>query len=253
VSASLTTKSQPPLPTVERTTNVPAADDYLDYRELLRFDFLHACAYCTMSESEGGAIRFTIDHYEPRSARPDLATVYGNLYWACDQCNLRKGDLTPPPKARAAGIRFFRIDEDLADDHFRLDGVLLRHKSDIGDFTIEFVDLNRQGMRRLRDIRRRLVECDKFVQEGIHVLRHSQIDRLPQEERKRVFSAIMRAAKIADQLADDIDQLLRKAAKSDLIDPDPGSEERAAARSERMKELRGLYAGKWRGRNTTTT
>ena len=238
-----------PQPLVVRTASVPTVEDYHEYRELLRFDFLHSCAYCTMSESEAAAIRFTIDHYEPRSARPDLETVYTNLFWACDECNRRKGDITPPARARAAGFRGFRIDEDLAADHFELIGLLLRRSSNVGQFTIDAADLNRKSLMRLRDIRRRLVECDQFVSEGIHILKRSQIDRLPQEEKGQVFATIMRAARVAEKLADDIDELLRKAAKSDLIDPDPESAERAADRRERMKKLHGLFEGNWRGRN----
>jgi hypothetical protein len=249
VSDDSLTKLSDPVPVVVRSTNLPSAKDYHDYREVLRYDFLHCCAYCTMSESEGGAIRFTIDHYEPRSAHPELANVYENLFWACDECNGRKGDLVPPPAARQAGLRFFRIDRDIADDHFELDGLRLKHRSTIGDFTIEFVDLNRQGLRRLRDIRRRLDECERFVREGIYALKESQIDRLPLDDRRRVFTAIMRAARMGEQLADEIDVLLRKSAKSDLIDPDPESADRANARRQRMAEHQATFAGKWRGRN----
>jgi hypothetical protein len=236
-------------PLVERATIVPKVDNYQEYRELLRYDFLHSCAYCTMSEAEAGAVRFTIDHYEPRTARADLISTYDNLFWACDECNRRKGDLTPPPKARAAGIRFFRVDQDIAEDHFRLEGLLLKHRTSIGDFTIEYVDLNRQALKRLREIRCRLAECEQFVREGVYALKGSQIDRLLPDVRGRVFTAIMRAARLGDQLADEIDGLLREAAKSKLIDPDPQSEERAASRKERMKRLQGLFEGSWRGRD----
>lgn len=249
MSTNVTNSASSPGPLVERSTNVPAADDYHEYRELLRYDFLHSCAYCTTMESEGGAVRFAIDHYEPVSARPELKVAYDNLFWACDECNLRKGDLTPPPKARGAGIRFFRVDQDIADDHFRLDGVLLKHRSDTGEFTIDCVDLNRQGLRRLRDIRRRLADCDRFVSEGILALKSSHIDRLRPDVRGRIFTLIMKAARVADQLADDIDDLLRKTAKSELIDPDPESKERTESRKERLKRLQGIYEGNWRGRN----
>lgn len=244
--------SQPPGPApgpvVVRSTNLPAAQDYHDYREVLRYDFMYCCAYCTMTEAEGGAVRFTIDHYEPRSARPDLASDYGNLFWACDVCNGMKGDLVPPPAARQAGIRFFRIDQDISDDHFTLDGLRLKHRTKIGDFTIDYVELNRQSLRRLRHIRSRLDECEKFVREGIYALKGSHIDRLPSDVKGRVFTAIMQAARLGDRLADDIDDLLRKSAKSDLIDPDPESAERAVERRKRMTELQGIFAGKWRGR-----
>jgi hypothetical protein len=203
-----------------------------------------------MSESEATAIRFTIDHYEPRSARPDLEKEYSNLYWCCDECNLRKGDITPPDNARAAGYRVFRVDEEISSDHFELHGLLLKRRSNVGEFTIDVADLNRSSLRRLRDLRLRLVECDAFVSEGIAALRRSNIDRLKPDVRGRAFTAIMRTAQMAEQLADDIDDHLRMAAKSSLIDPDPESAERAADRRERMKTLKGLFEGTWRGRNS---
>jgi hypothetical protein len=248
-NANLPKQGAPASPIVVRSNNLPQAKEYQDFREVLRYDFLHSCAYCTMSESEGGAVRFTIDHYEPQSARPDLENDYNNLFWACDECNSRKGDLTPPPSARQAGIRFFRIDQDIIEDHFELSGARLKHRSPVGDFTIEYVDLNRQALRRLRDIRRRLAECDKFVQEGVFALKSSRIDRLSLKDRGHVFTTIMTAARVAEQLADGIDKMLRDIAKSELIDPDPESAERATDRKRRMKELKSLHDGEWRGRD----
>jgi hypothetical protein len=44
-----------------------------------RNDFFYSCAYCTMSEAEAQATRFTVDHYEPKNAQPDLINAYDNL------------------------------------------------------------------------------------------------------------------------------------------------------------------------------
>ena len=41
---------------------------------------------------------------EPQKARPDLADSYDNLMYACDECNMRKGDRCPPPEARGKGL-----------------------------------------------------------------------------------------------------------------------------------------------------
>ncbi|WP_315728840.1 HNH endonuclease [Bradyrhizobium sp. SZCCHNS2015] len=235
-------------PIVIRSENVPALDNYNDYKSYLRYDFLHCCAYCTIAESEAGAVRFTIDHYEPRSARPDLACEYNNLMWSCDECNIRKGDLVPPSNARAAGFRFFRADSDVTDDHFLLDGLRLKHISPIGEFTIDFLDLNRQGLRKLRELRRRLSECEEFVRSGVYALRHAHIDRLPQEMKGKVATAIARAQKLGEQIAGEIDEILREFARSTLIDPDPDSAERAEERKQRLKQLKSIEPGKWRGR-----
>jgi hypothetical protein len=112
-----------------------------------------------MSEAEAQAIRFTIDHYEPRNARPDLIDEYENLMYSCDECNLRKGDRSPPPQARADGYRFFRPDRDLHEDHFRESARRLQGKSNVGHYSVEALDLNRLSLRRLREIRERLTEC----------------------------------------------------------------------------------------------
>jgi hypothetical protein len=60
---------------------------------------------------------------------------------------------------------------------------------------------------------------------------------------------IIISTEASSDLAEEIDELLRRLAKSELIDPDPESEERAKAREKRMKELKNLAPGKWRGRN----
>src|SRR5258708_31234823 len=115
---------------------VPSVTNYSDYKPNLRHDFFHSCAYCTMSEAEAQAIRFTIDHYEPRNARPDLLLDYSNLMYCCDECNLRKGDRSPPASARTADYRFFRPDGDEYDDHFEPSGIRIKPKTNVGDYSI---------------------------------------------------------------------------------------------------------------------
>src|SRR5262245_30562116 len=92
---------------VVRTT-VPVGLEYGDYRQYLRTDFLFSCAYCTVTEFEASGIRFTIDHYEPKSIRPDLQHDYENLMYACDVCNQRKGYRSPSELERTKDFRFFR-------------------------------------------------------------------------------------------------------------------------------------------------
>ena len=219
---------------------------YKSYREALRRDFFHSCAYCTMSEAEATAIRFTIDHYEPRTLRPDLVNAYENLMYACDECNLRKGNRAPPEEARADGFRFFRPDHDVHSDHFRIKGILLESKSNIGHYSIEAIDLNRASLRKLRQIRDRLTACDKLVAAGVLGLRRIPIDQLPTHLKGTAAAAIARASTVGGKLADEIDKLLREYARSSLIDPAPESEQRAKERATKLNDLRILYAGSWR-------
>ena len=212
---------------------VPDGLEYGKYKEYLRYDFYNQCAYCTMTEAEAQAIRFTIDHYEPQKARPELVNDYSNLMWACDECNLRKGDRCPPTAARQQGLRFFRPDADEFDDHFEQDGIRLRSKSATGEFSILCVDLNRQTLRRLREIRQRLTKCERYVAAGVTALRSFPIDRLPNHIKSQASQAIRTAIQVQGGMADEIDNLLRDYARSPFLDS--GSEEASIAKDRRAR------------------
>lgn len=231
-------------------TNVPAGLKYTEYRSYLRYDFFHSCAYCTTTEAEAQAIRFTIDHYVPQGARPDLVDEYANLMYACDECNQRKGDRDPPLAAQSAGYRFYRPDMDKFDEHFRigLSGILINPESKTGEYTIEALDLNRHMLKRIRDIRQRLMDCNQFVAEGIRALRNSPIDKLPTNMKAQAAKAIKEATSIAGRFPDEIDNLLRSYAKSELIDGDTGPEEEARLkeREEKLRNIHSLFPVSWR-------
>jgi hypothetical protein len=201
-----------------------------------------------MAESEAQAVRFTIDHYEPRNARPDLVNDYNNLMYACGECNLRKGDRSPPPEARADGVRFFRADQDHRREHFRSNGGLVDALTRTGDYSIKALDLNRAMLRRLRNLRERLAVCDEFVAEGILALRRVRIDQLPKPTRVNVIRYREQAIAAEAVLAGYIDSLLRKQARSALLDtgPDPEEEARRKERLANLREQEALYPGKWR-------
>lgn len=138
---------------VSRSAVAPVKN-YTEYKPSLRHDFFYACAYCTMSEYEAQAIRFCIDHYEPRNSRPDLINEYENLMYSCDECNSRKGDRCPPPEARLQDTRFFRPDSDIRSEHFKYQANNLAGLSNVGYYTIAALDLNRQALKRLRELRK---------------------------------------------------------------------------------------------------
>lgn len=221
---------------------------YTEYALDLRRDFIHSCAYCTITEAEAQSINFTIDHYEPRSGRPDLTDEYGNLMYCCNWCNLYKGDRFPPPAARAAGHRFFRCDEELFDDHFELKGLNLGPKSNAGDYTIHAVALNRAQLRKLRELRQRLTACHAQVAQGIFALRNVRVDQLPPNIRARVLALIRTAQDTQSRLQHEIDEMLREHARSPFLDLRAESEEDRKKREEDLKTIQGLYAGNWRGR-----
>jgi len=229
-------------------SQVPAEKEYQDYRPWLRRDFLYSCAYCTMSEAEAEAIRFVIDHYEPVSARADLKDVYDNLMYCCDECNLRKGNRCPPDSARKEGFRFFRPDHDQHDAHFELNGVRLKPRSNVGEFSIEAIDLNRALLRRLRELRGRATQCHRLIGQGVRALRNYPIDRLPQHVKARAAKYIAAAIENSNEFENAVEEILRKYAKSSLVedDPNPEDDRENKNRLARLKKLQALYPGIWR-------
>lgn len=227
---------------------VPPGKPYGDYRQSLRKDFLYSCAYCRMTEAEAQAIRFTIDHYEPQNARPDLVNIYDNLMYCCDECNTRKGDRCPPPDARTRGIRFFRPDTDYWHEHFKKQGYRLEKVSNVGGFSIDALDLNRAALRKLREIRERLFRCDEYIAEGISALLRFKIDRLPPHIRGRAVKHIRDAVDFRATLTGALEQILSEFARSPLLDVESEDElrERGRERQARLKEVEDLYPGTWR-------
>ena len=232
-------------PLVVRTVVLPRPS-YTDYKVELRYDFYFSCAYCNMAEHEATAIRFTIDHYEPQGARPDLVNSYNNLMYACDSCNQRKGNRCPPIAARQDGYRFFRPDADAYGDHFSGEGVRVKHTSNTGYFTIETLDLNRLELRRLRELRQRLFDCKDFISEGVQALRRFKIDQIPAAFKGRADSAIRRTIAESEKVESEIDSLLRKHAASPLSGDDAQEAARLKGRQSDLNALQSLYPGLWR-------
>ncbi len=249
-SSELLTNPEGAEPILVTRSVVPAGLNYPEYKSYLRRDFFYSCAYCTMCEAEAMAKRFTIDHYEPRNARPDLEHAYDNLMYACDECNTRKGDRCPPIAAREAGFRFYRPDTDRHDDHFEHNGIRLNGKTPTGEFTVETIDLNRTCLRRLRHIRQRASDCHRYMVTGIASLRNKRLDQLPQHIKFQATKNISALDKFAGAIEDELDTLLRKFAMSPLVDPEPlpgdDEEKRASERDAKLKRIHALHPGAWR-------
>jgi len=125
---------------------------YSAYRPLLRSDFQYRCAYCLTHESHlGGEANFAIDHHRPRHgafARPDLLSMYSNLYWTCRECNENKGDTWTTSEQEAQGIRWLDPCEEWGDHdlhwHITLDGDI-HWLTPIGEYTIKRLRLHQRG------------------------------------------------------------------------------------------------------------
>lgn len=72
---------------------------YEEYRDWLRDEFAFRCVYCLRRETWGRITgRFHIDHFRPVATAPTLTTVYDNLLYAFDTCNLvKRAVIVPDP------------------------------------------------------------------------------------------------------------------------------------------------------------
>ena len=229
-------------------SNVPDLSVYSDYREYLRSDFYFSCGYCTMSEVEAQGISFEIDHYEPTSARPDLENKYDNLIYSCSECNSTKSDLSPPEEARRNGYEFFRPDRHVWEDNFASSGIRLIGIGKIGEFTVTALRLNRESLRRLRGLRERLHECDITVARGIVALRSFRLDQLPPTIRANAHKAVNQVTQFAEHAAESVDEILKSAARSPLLNNDYNRAFENNQRTKMLDEAKTLFPGKWQGR-----
>lgn len=219
---------------------VKPAKEYPAYREYLRFDFWFSCAYCTVTELEAGGLGFSIDHYEPKSVRSDLIADYANLLWSCDLCNSHKGDDCPTAAERAAGLRYFRPDEDDAYAHFEIAGIRINPKSKVGEFTIEMLYLNRLALRHVRALRQEWTEADRQILVGLRALRDISIDRLGPAVRRRFLNIRNSFEESAEGVAF-TDEMLRSFGRSPFVDRDPrGAREQAKRRRDFLARERAL-------------
>ena len=65
------------------------------YRPWLRDEFAFRCVYCLIREA-WLPVDLEVEHFEPVSLAPDLALEYGNLLYACRDCNGKKGTRSVP-------------------------------------------------------------------------------------------------------------------------------------------------------------
>jgi hypothetical protein len=189
-------------------------------------------------ESEADSTGFSIDHYEPKSARPDLESEYTNLMYACVPCNTYKGARSPSPGERAAGYHFLRVDEESPLDHFELKGRNLEPLTKVGEYTLLAVGLNRAGLRRLRELRELEAATKEEIAFGIAGLRTFPIDLLGKETRGRGFAAIRNIIKDLEAFLAKQDEALRQRARSRLDVDGEDDEEYHKRRKLRLKEFK---------------
>lgn len=236
----------PPAPPTNISSAVPATvsrsspphcTDYQDYGPWLRRDFWFSCAYCTLTECEAGGVTFGVDHYHPKSKHPDLETVYENLMYCCSFCNSFKGDREPSSGAQAKGVRLYRPDTDVAEEHFGLNGRRLEPKSPIGGYTIALLDLNRQPLQRTRELRERLHECAQVTLGGLRRLATLHLDMIGPKHRANVQQEVNTLGDQERQVREALLRLIEDLSRSVMLDEDPESKERCKHRRRELKTL----------------
>lgn len=214
--------------------------DYREYREQLRFDFWYSCAYCTMTELESRGIGFDIDHYHPQKTHPELINEYDNLMWSCQRCNRCKSDFTPDGEDILVGNVIIRPDHDDPREHYELREYLLESKTPTGNFNIEWLDLNRQQLRKLREIRERFWKGSEYIAFGIYNFISFRIDKIRREHRLTFVKLRDRVLKRNQDLGGAIDSFIREFAHSPLLDDDPEKKDRLKKRKKFLKESKAI-------------
>lgn len=142
-------------------------------------------------------------------------------------------------------VSFFRPDRDRYADHFDFAGNEVEHKSNVGFYTINAADLNRESLQRVRDLRRRFHQTNEAVLAGIAALRNFPIDRLPSNLKGPAAGAIRQIGEHGQKVTGALDQLLREHAKSPLLDEDLSKAARRVQRSTNLRALEALYPKAW--------
>lgn len=80
-----------------RTQKPRVFKSYRTYKKYLQVEFGRVCVYCRQPDTAAPNVVFGVDHYRPKglSQFSHLVCAYENLFYACNQCNSRKGDDWP--------------------------------------------------------------------------------------------------------------------------------------------------------------
>lgn len=185
-------------------------NDYKQYKNQLRQEFLYRCVYCETAEPElGGAKSFHIDHYKPKNKFPRLIGVYKNLLYACRDCNQYKGHYWPNLAEKLAGSIVLnpRLPQHQAEHHinkstFAWQGKTAQGRWNVKKFRLdsEFRIKKRQDKKNIEDI---INQLEKIKHENQLILFQLCLDS-KNDEKISVLQAEV------DDLASKIDTLKRQ-------------------------------------------
>ena len=85
-------------------------DDYSSFKPWLRDEFVFRCVYCLVQERwlPNGHSFFVVEHFKPKSVHRKLECSYPNLLYACQRCNLAKGDNELPDELQPECLPYGR-------------------------------------------------------------------------------------------------------------------------------------------------
>ncbi len=106
------------------------------------------CEYCLIHQVDAH-FTFPVDHIISRKHRGP--TTAANLALSCLRCNVAKGtDLGALVSRLRLLVRIYHPRQDRWSDHFRLNGARIVPLTDIGEATVQLLDLNSAGRLLLR-------------------------------------------------------------------------------------------------------
>ena len=186
--------------------------DYLDpptyktvnsYRPYLRNVSDYSCLYCGTYEAESCGATFTIDHFRPKSLFEDLVSECNNLRYSCPRCNSYKSNLWITKeqgcirdcnkcenKSCKENIQRFVdvIVEDPTEIMYLSDDnkICAYEGSNVAQYTIDYLRLNRIQLIRLRHIRRFMEDWENELNNKKHIL---NTEKRELAETKNIFLA----------------------------------------------------------------
>ena len=125
-----------------RKEQPPLYSSYVSYKPWLKREFLSQCIYCRLPDGLKGDDSFGVDHYRPQSKFPELATIYFNLFYACNCCNRRKGAFWPTEAQQRARQFIPNPCDHVMFEHLRYRATRVEPRSPAGELTERVLMLN---------------------------------------------------------------------------------------------------------------
>ncbi len=198
----------------ERDPDPGPFTDHRPYKRHLQKIFRSKCVYCRISDGLQGYESFGIDHYLPKSKFPQLIAAWPNLFYACNVCNIWKGESVSTPE------RFLPnpCDHPMA-DHLQYRGADIETYTPHGEWLAELLHLpERRSLREfiLSALANFLTARNELV--GELITYEARIDDLEgDEERPMLQTAIQKTVKELEQVNRHIERLTGEPVSSSLL------------------------------------